>query len=369
MRRRLARIILRSLVGLLLSGCATLPSSGPSAAAIDAAAVETVSRPQDVLPFRIIDVSMSTLPTEATQAHRFPVAFREQGLRTADEVIDAGDQLDIRLWEVAEDGLFATAGRRETLLSLAVSNSGTISAPYAGTITARGLTTQGLRALLLDRYRGQAVEPEITVSLVQTQSRSTAVLGAVGTPGRVVIPPGGIRLLDLIAQAGGTPHAAWETTVTVRRGTTSATVALADILRHASNDIVVLPRDVVSVAHIPRRFAVYGGVRRPGNIEIPLETPHLAYLLAETGGLDDGVAQAKSVFVFRPAQGTASGDTVRALAFRFDFSVPDAFLLAGLFVLEPTDIVYVTSAQAADFQRFVALVLSPIVGTAAQVGN
>jgi polysaccharide biosynthesis/export protein len=353
----------------LLASCTTLPSFGPSSSAINNAAVEVVANPQDVLPFRIVDISTSTMPFLDPAARHFPATLRQQGFRGTDEVIDIADRLDIHIWEVAEDGLFATAERRETLLPVIVSNTGTISAPYAGTITARGLTTAELRGLLLDRYRGQAIEPEIAVTIAQTQSRAATVLGSVGAPGRAEIPSRGVRLLDLIAQAGGTPHPAWETSVTVQRGAVSASLPLSDILSDTGNNIVVLPRDVVNIAHQPRRFAVYGAVNRPGNIEIPLEKPHLAYLLAETGGLNDGVAQAKSVFVFRPAPSAAAGDSVRAIAYRFNFSVPDAFLLAGMFQLEPTDIIYVTSAEAVDFQRFLSLVLSPVVGTATRVAD
>ncbi len=364
-----ARLILRLLGVLLLAGCATLPAFGPSAAAIDEAAADVVAQDQDVLPYRIVEISPATLPQTEDVAQRFPAVLRQQTLRTTDARIDVGDRLDIRIWEIAEDGLFATAGRRETSLPLVVAESGTISAPYAGTVTARGLTAPDLRALLLDRYRGQAIEPEIAVTIAETPSRSVTILGAVNAPGRSMIPSRGIRLLDLIAQAGGTPHAPWETMVTVRRDATTATLAMSDILRSAANNIVILPQDVVSLAHVPRRFAVYGAVNQPGNVEVPLETATLAYLLAETGGLNDGVAAATSVFVFRPVAAGGSDDAVRAIAYRFDFSVPDAFFLAGMFTLAPTDIVYVTAAPVVDFQRFMSLVLSPVTGTVAAVRN
>ncbi|MDM7932221.1 SLBB domain-containing protein [Tabrizicola sp.] len=352
-----------------LAGCSTMPAFGPSAAAIDKSAADIVADTDDVLPFRIIDVSASTLPAATASGRSFPAAFRGPGLRTTDEVIAVGDRLEIRLWEVAEDGLFASAGRRETVLNAVVSNSGEITAPYANTITARGLTTAQLRAVLLERYRGQAIEPEIAVAITETQSRATTVLGAVGTPGRVVIASSGIRLLDLIAQAGGTSHADWEVSVTVQRASSSATVLLSDILENSASNIVIFPGDIVSIAHVPRRFVVYGAVKRPGNIEIPLEEAHLAYLLSEVGGLNDRIAQARAVFVFRPAAAGGLPEDLRATAYRFDFSRPDTLLLAGMFRLEPTDITYVASADAVDFQKFVSIILSPILGSASTATN
>ena len=154
-------------------------------------------------------------------------------------------------------------------------------------------------------------------------------------------------------------QAPWEVLVSVQRGATSASLLLSAIVSSSTNNIVILPSDTVHVSHEPRRFAVYGGVSRPSNIEIPLEDAHLAYLLAEVGGLNDRVAQTRSVFVFRPAV-----EAGVATAYRFDFSRPDAFLLASAFRLMPTDITYVASADAADFNRFVSIMLSPLLGTA-----
>lgn len=139
---------------------------------------------------------------------------------------------------------------------------------------------------------------------------------------------------------------------------------LAEISRSQTNNIVILPGDTVTVDHAPRRFAVYGGVSRPANIEIPVEHAHLAYLLAEVGGLNDRVAQTRSVFVFRP-----TADAGLATAYQFDFSRPDALLLASAFRLMPTDITYVASADAADFNRFVSILLSPLLGTARSAGS
>jgi polysaccharide export outer membrane protein len=79
--------------------------------------------------------------------------------------------------------------------------------------------------------------------------------------------------------------------------------------------------------------------------------------MAEVGGLNDQVAQTRSVFVFRPSEGAGL-----AKAYQFDFSRPDALLLASAFRLLHTDITYVASADAADFKRFVSIVLSPLFG-------
>lgn len=343
----------------VLAGCASLPAFGPNADAIMRAGADGATEVQDTISFEVVEVTASTLPTNGNTSSLFPAAFRLQQFRSADELIHEGDLLEIRIWEVAEDGLFASAGNRETKLDAQVSNSGQITVPYAGTLGVQGLTTYDLRALLLERYQGRAVEPEIAVSITGTEARSATLLGDIGNPGRVTIPSRGIRLLDLIAKSGGANHAPWEMLVSVQRDAVSDTVTLADIIGNPENNIVILPDDTVNVAHQPRRFAVYGGVSRSNNVEIPIAEANLSYLLAEVGGLDERVAQAGSVFVFRP-----KADAITATAYRFDFSRPDAFLLAGAFSLMPNDITYVASADAADLQRFVSIMLSPLLGAA-----
>lgn len=348
----------------LFAGCSAMPAFGPDAEAINRAGTDREAVVVGPLPFQVVEVTAATLPSASDLLRTFPISFLDQGFKEVDEAVGVGDQLEIRIWEVAEDGLFASAGNRETVFNVRVSNTGNISLPYAGALAADGLTTSNLRSLLLERYQGQAVEPEIAVSITTTEARSATVLGSVRRPGRIEIPPRGIRLLDLIASTGGASQAPWEVQVSVQRGSASASLLLSDIVSHSTNNIVVLSGDTVNVSHVPRRFAVYGGVSRPANIEIPMEDADLAYLLAEAGGLNDRVAQARSVFVFRP-----SGAGSMAVAYRFEFSRPDALLLAGAFHLEPSDITYVASAEAADFQRFVTIILSPFLGTAGSAQN
>jgi polysaccharide biosynthesis/export protein len=363
-RQRCQDVALLMTVASLTAGCSTMPAFGPDAEAIYQASIQGTNSAADILPFEVVNVTAATLPAHSQSTALFPAAFRNQQYLSADETIGLGDLLEIRIWEVAEDGLFATAGNRETTLNVQVSNSGQITVPYAGAVDARGLTSTQLRSLLLERYQGRAVEPEIAVSITGTEGRSATLLGDVRNPGRLTIPPRGIRLLDLIAESGGAAITPWETLVSVQRGSASGTLKLADVIPSQANNIVILPGDIVNVAHQPRRFSVYGGVSRPSNIAIPTSEANLAYLLAEVGGLNDRVAQARSVFVFRPGSTSKT-----AIAYQLDFSRPDALLLANSFRLEPTDITYVASADAADFQRFVTILLSPLLGTSATINN
>lgn len=350
-------IILPSL--LSLSACNSMPAFGPAADKIIAAGSAESTVLGDELQFKLIEVDSQTIPEARRLNQAFPRAFLGQVYSADNDTIVPGDQIEVRIWEVSEDGLFARTGDQETILTIQVSNKGDIFVPYAGSIRAEGLTADQLRDLLLERFNGRAVEPEITVDINTTETRAATVLGTVKAPGRFFVPPRGIRLLDLIARSGGAAQAPWELTITVQRGSAVGSASFMDVIDVPTNNIVILPGDTINVNHEPRLFPIFGAVTSPANISLSSRRANLASLLAEVGGLNQSVAQPRSVFVFRPKSSLGI-----ALAYRFDFSRPDALLLAEKFELEPGDITYVSSANVADLERFVSIILSPILGVA-----
>ena len=354
---------------LFLSGCSTLPSFGPSSNSIvNAADAEILEVEQEEVPptnFRLIDISQTTLPKAHFQhPHYFSAKLLEQTFLQVNQRVIPADVISIRVWESANDGLFASSGRRETNFTLSVSNSGRIDVPYAGSIEVADRSVHQIREILLERYKGKAIDPEINVEIRNTSSRGVSILGAVARPGRINIPSQGIRLLDLIALAGGIPYPIWETDLTLSRGDFSETLSIDAVLKHPENNIVVLPNDTIQIKHVPRKFSVYGAIARPGNFILNTPDPRLSDLLAESGGLIDMNAEASSVFIFRPDEETSESYIINATAYRLNFSRPDAFILASQFAVADTDIVYVATADASEFRKFITTLLSPLLKSA-----
>ncbi|MBL4800162.1 MAG: SLBB domain-containing protein [Oleispira sp.] len=353
-----------------LTGCSTLPAFGPSSDAITNAAIIEQADVIEQEKYLLVDLSLTTLPHHSDHRPKiFSTTFTDQQILRADERIIPGDKITIRIWEGADDGLFAHNGQREVSLTLTVSNSGMIEVPYAGSVLVENRSTEKIRELLLKRYRGKAVTPEISVQILETNSRGVSVMGAVATPGRINIPAHGINLLDLLALAGGTPNPAWECTLKLTRNGTSETIALDWLFANADNNVVVLPGDIVHVDHAARTFAVYGAVTRPGSINIQKPAVRLNDLLAGAGGLDNMQAEASSVFVFRLIKRNETASNNAGISYRLNMSRPDAFLLASQFEVEDTDIVYVATADASEFRKFVTTLLSPFFGSVGGVRN
>jgi polysaccharide export outer membrane protein len=348
-----------------LTGCESLPAFGPSADTIVAGAASENTTEGELVAFDLINVTAMTIPPPAYIGGRFPSDFRAQGFAVDHERITVSDVIELRIWETANDGLFASSGNRETVLSFQVSNAGTVEVPYVGRINVAGLTTARVRQVLLEKYQGQAIDPEINVRIVETSARTVTVLGDVGTSGRADIPAQGIHLLALLAQMGGSQNPVWETEISVSRGSRSGRIRMDQVSGHSSDNIVILPGDTVQVRHVPRRYAVYGAVANTGNINLNSTTPTLSDLIAEVGGLNDMQAAPNAVFVFRRARDLNNSPSV----YRIDFARADAFILADQFLLNETDIVYVATAGASEFRKFVTTLLSPVVSSANSVNS
>jgi len=92
-----------------------------------------------------------------------------------------------------------------------VSGSGQIELPLIGVIDTSGQTESGLRDSLKAALGKYMYNPQVDVFVKEYHSRQVAVVGAVRSPGLVVLTGGGETILDVITQAGGmTPDAADE---------------------------------------------------------------------------------------------------------------------------------------------------------------
>ena len=84
-----------------------------------------------------------------------------------------------------------------------VDSDGTISLPYVGSVKAQGKTARELAKVIANGLRGDyLVDPQVTVSVIQINSRTFFIQGAVQRPGAYQIE-GQPTLLELITVAGG----------------------------------------------------------------------------------------------------------------------------------------------------------------------
>ena len=122
--------------------------------------------------------------------------------------------------------------------------SGQISLPLAGTITAQGLTQGELEKALAQKFRSEYLkDPKVTVTIATLQP--FYMMGEVTKPGQYPYQSG-LNVLTALAIAGGPTYRANRTTVQIQRRGEST---MHDY--PISTTVPVLPGDVIKV---PERY-------------------------------------------------------------------------------------------------------------------
>jgi polysaccharide export outer membrane protein len=155
-----------------------------------------------------------------------------------------------------------------------VSERGTILFPMIGEVPVSGLTPSQAGQRIGDKLRSgrYVVNPEVTVSMMQVNSRQVSVLGNVIKPGRYPIDSTSVRVTDFIANAGGiSPTGSDSVTVLMNRGGRQERIEvdLADMFRRGdlSSNIALEPGDTIYVNKAPMVY-VYGEVQKGGAYRI-----------------------------------------------------------------------------------------------------
>jgi polysaccharide export outer membrane protein len=150
-----------------------------------------------------IDPRIPSVANSDANQERLKALWEKRSARseTMDFPIGPGDVI-----EIAVPGVDDLKDR-----TVRVSGSGQIELPLIGIIDTSSQTESGLRDKLRSALGKYMYDPQVDVFVKEYHSRQVAVVGAVKSPGLVVLTGAGETILDVITQAGGmTPDAADE---------------------------------------------------------------------------------------------------------------------------------------------------------------
>lgn len=372
------------LVALTLSGCAALPGAGPSTGQITRAGKAPSASDAGIA---IVDLN-DAVTREIVTANR-PIPFLEslgEG-QPIGSVIGKGDVLDIAIWEAPPAALFGIAGgatqltasgataRGTSLPEQMVDSDGEITIPFVGTIQAAGHTPQEIGREINRRLIGKAHQPQTIVRLVRNAAANVTVVGDVVTSARVPLTARGERVLDVLATAGGVKQPVGKMVIQITRGSSVSTLPLETVIRDPRQNVRLQPDDVMTLLFQPYSFTALGAVGRNGELPFEATGLTLAQALGRVSGLDDARANARGAFIFRlekpealPQQLRPSGrpapDGRIPVIYRIDLKDPSTLFLAQSFPIQDKDVLYVSNAPLADFQKFLGAVFSTILPAA-----
>jgi polysaccharide export outer membrane protein len=212
------------------------------------------------------------------------------------------DELDIK---VAKSEMYNAKVR--------VSEKGTISLAYLGEIAVEGLTAAELEKKLVRAFidKGQLLDPQISVTITDRQSKRVTVIGAVQKPDSYELM-GRQTLLQILSTAGGVSRDAGREILIIRRlpdGTSNALHVLLDDLINKGEtqyDIPLEAGDIVNV-QVDRVGAIYvlGEVKTPGALSVmQSRLPTVTQAIAQAGGYTERASLGRVVIKRRDASGS-----------------------------------------------------------------
>jgi polysaccharide export outer membrane protein len=283
-------------------------------------------------------------------------------------VVGVGDSLEVTIWEAPPATLFGgptpenrsaatiSTSRPTTLPELAVGPDGGINVPFAGVVPAADRTLREVELDIVRRLRGRANAPQVLLRLARNATATVTVVGEVTQSARLPLTPKGERLLDALAQAGGVKAPVNLTTIQVTRGGRSYRMVLSDIIERTQNNIVLARDDIVTALYQPYSFTVLGAAGKNDEIRFEAFGITLAQALGRLGGLQDGRANPRGVFLFRWEEPATLGGPRVPVIYSFDLKDPAVYFLAQQFRMADKDLIYITNSPIAELQRFVSIV-------------
>jgi polysaccharide export outer membrane protein len=335
------------------------------------------------LPYALVKLAPEVVRLLGRYTPRLSTAFADRSPPKAFR-FGIGDTVSVTIFESAAGGLFipAEAGVRPgnfvTIPNQAVDDHGNIEVPYAGPIVAKGRTPAEIKRAIVDALKARALEPQAVVSLVDQRTSLISVLGDVRAAGRFPASPSGERILDAITRAGGPGTQGYDMWVSLERQGHRASVPFGALLYEPSNNIYVLPNDVIYLYSQPQTFLAFGAVggssvAAQGQYKFDAWRISLAEAVGKQGGLSDALADPASVFVYR-------GET-REVALQFgvdcsrfagpiipviyvvNFRDPSGYFLAQTFEMRNKDVIYTSNAASVETTKFLTF-LRTIMATA-----
>ena len=391
LRPPLVRALLCGAMFVALGGCATdsfISQSGPSRGAVtQQAQLRVQSESAQPLHYALVPLSQATigLLDEDEQAANFP--SERTVLPPAAGLIGIGDQISITIFESGSGGLFlpreggTRAGNFVTIPTQQVGNDGNIEVPYAGTLHVAGATPHAVSNIIQARLANRALEPQAVVAIVDRRAGQISVLGEVTSGTHFTLDPGGARILEAIARAGGPRFPAYDSMVTLQRDGQVYHALLSELAQNGRQNVELQSGDVIYVAHEPRYFVAMGALGQAAALSTPslrlsFEDSHisLADALAKAGGLLDERANATGVFVYRNEPQSKVRALGVTLAGDLPPMVPTVYLVnlrdpAGIFyarrfAIHREDVLFASNAPATDLGKFLSL-LGPLTGASA----
>jgi polysaccharide biosynthesis/export protein len=192
-----------------------------------------------------------------------------------------------------------------------VSDDGTLPVPLAGAVQVAGLSpAQASKRIEIALRDGKfLIDPQVTLTVVQSRSQRVSVLGQVGTPGRYPVEAN-TSIFDLLAQAGGVSEGGSDVVYLIRPDKDGKEVRYPIDLKGLANGKGAIPSLALrggDSVFVPKAelFSIYGEVTTPGRYRVE---PGMTVIeaIAKAGGITVRGSQRRVAIKRKQADGNYS---------------------------------------------------------------
>lgn len=274
--------------------------------------------------------------------------------------IGKGDVLSVTVYEHPE--LTIPAGDRRSAAESGnmVESDGSIFYPYINQVQVEGLTVNQVREEIATRLAEFITDPQVAVRVISFNSQRMYVTGRVSQPGAQSISNVPLTVLDAISRAGGLSDSAnWHEVLLSRNGQETR-LSVYEMLNNGrlGQNMLLQHGDVLHVPDIgEQKVFVLGELNRVNTIAMGNLRMSLTEALTQSGGLNQVTSNASGIFVIRQTKELASADAKLATIYQLDVRNALNFAIGTRFMLQPTDIVYVTTAPVTRWNRVISQLL------------
>lgn len=323
----------------------------------------------------IVAITPSVIANQVDPSARVPApmpASLMQELQSYEYYIDKGDILQITVYDHPE--LTNPSGSNNSNVEssgITVENDGTIYYPYIGKVQVAGRTVDQVRDAIAQPLGEFIATPQISVRVARFNAKRAYVTGQVNEPGPQPITNVPVTVLDAISRAGGlSEQANWHEVLLSRNGQ-EVRLSVYDMLHHGrlGQNMLLEHGDVLHVPNLgQQQVFVLGELNRVNTLPMGNIRMSLTEALTRSGGLNQVTSNAEGIFVIRQMP-EDSGKL--ATVYQLNVRNAIAFAVGTRFVLEPSDIVYVTTAPVTRWNRVISQILPSMNAllTADRVGS